>query len=83
MGLVLGDSYWDWLLREGIASPSDRAEFDRHFTATHRKTATPRPGLKLIRRWEFNEAAALDGQHLLSAEIASALKAAATALSTT
>jgi hypothetical protein len=61
------DQYWDWLLREGIASPGDRVEFDRHFTATQRQTATPRPGLKLIRSWDRNEADALDGQHLLSA----------------
>jgi len=76
------DQYWDWLLREGIASPGDRVEFDRHFTATQRQTATPRPGLKLIRSWDRNEADALDGQHLLSGEIAVALMAATTALGT-
>jgi hypothetical protein len=77
------DDYWDWLLKEGIASPGDRTEFDRHFTATQRQTATPRPGLKLIRRWAFREAVGLDGQRLLGTEIASALDAAETALSTT
>ena len=76
------NEYWDWLLREGIASPGDRIEVDRHFTATQRQTATPRPGLRLIRHWDRTEAEALDGQHVLGGEIASALAAVATALST-
>jgi hypothetical protein len=45
------DAYWDWLVQEEIALPEDRTGFDRHFTATQRQTATPRPGLKLSRRW--------------------------------
>jgi hypothetical protein len=68
------DVYWTWLLQEDLASPDDRTEFDRHFTATNRQSATPRPGLKIVRRWELNEAEALDGQHLLGAEIATAFQ---------
>jgi hypothetical protein len=68
------DKYWTWLIQEQIASPEDRIEFDRHFTATNRQTATPRPGLMVVRRWELNEAEALDGQHRLSTEIAGALQ---------
>jgi hypothetical protein len=75
------DDYWDWLLQEDVASPDDRLEFDRHFAATQRQTATPRPGLKLIRRWPSAEATALDGGTLFGGEIASALDIAAYALS--
>ncbi len=74
------DAYWAWLIQEHVASPDDRAEFDRHFTATHRQTATPRPGLRLVRRWELNQAEVLDGQHKFSAEIATALQVATDAL---
>ena len=36
--------YWAWLEDERIAASQDRPEFDRHFTHTQRRTATPRPG---------------------------------------
>ena len=74
------DDYWAWLIQEQLASPDDRAEFDRHFTATNRQTATPRPGLMVVRRWDLNEAEALDGQHNFGSQIALALQTATTAL---
>jgi hypothetical protein len=72
--------YWAWLIQEGLATPDDRPEFDRHFTATNRQTATPRPGLMLVRRWELSEAERLDGEHKLSGQIAAALEAVTAAL---
>jgi len=39
------DDYWAWLVQEQIATPDDRAEFERHFPDTNRQTATPRSGL--------------------------------------
>jgi hypothetical protein len=74
------DAYWTWLIQEHLASPDDRADFDRHFTATHRQRATPRPGLMLVRRWELSEAERLDGEHKLSGQIAAALQAITAAL---
>ncbi|HEY7953582.1 MAG TPA: hypothetical protein VID70_11420 [Solirubrobacteraceae bacterium] len=76
------DAYWDWLERESVVSPEDRAEFDLRFTATHRSTATPRPGLVLARRWDMPEAERLDAQRALTGQIADALQDAAAALST-
>jgi hypothetical protein len=75
------DGYWTWLIREGLAAPDDRPEFDRHFTATNRQTATPRPGLMVVRHWDLTQAEALDGQHKLATEIANALQLARAALS--
>ena len=75
------DDYWVWLIQEQLATADDRAEFDRHFTATNRQTATPRPGLMVVRHWDLNEAEALDGQHELAAEISAALQSARSALS--
>ena len=75
------DGYWAWLTQEGLAAPDDRPEFDRHFTATNRQTATPRPGLIVVRHWALSEAEELDGLHMLAAEIAKALQLARAALS--
>jgi hypothetical protein len=75
------DKYWAWLIQEELATQDDRAEFDRHFTATNRQTAIPRPGLMVVRRWGLDEAETLDGQHQLSAKIAAALQTARAALS--
>ena len=50
------ESYWDWLETEQIACADDRPKFDRHFTNTKRQRASPRPGLKLSRRWSLTDA---------------------------
>lgn len=52
--------YFDWLVAKGIALPSDRDEFDRHFTDTNRTRATPRPGLEVARQWTISKAEDLD-----------------------
>ncbi len=75
------DDYWAWLIEAQLATTEDRDEFDRHFTETNRQTATPRPGLMVVRRWELSQAEALDGQHKLAAEIAASLQRARSALS--
>ncbi len=75
------DDYWAWLIEAQLATADDRVEFDRHFTETNRQTATPRPGLMVVRRWELSQAEALDGQHKLAEEIAAALQRASSALS--
>jgi hypothetical protein len=70
------DGYWAWLLAEGMARAEDRPEFDRNFTATARRTATPRPGLCLFRSWPLAEAEALDSRGELTAAVREALQEA-------
>lgn len=65
--------FWSWLVEHHIATPEDRAEFDRHFTDTARQTATPRPGLYLVRRWTLLEAETLDTRGLLVPTVRAAL----------
>jgi hypothetical protein len=55
------DDYWAWLESEQLATPADRGEFDACFTDTNRQKASPRPGLRVARRWPMDEAIALDG----------------------
>ena len=74
------DEYWRSLEQEGIASREDRAEFDRHFAATRRTTATPRPGLAVTRRWEMTDAENLDQNRSFVAEVEEALRVAFTTL---
>lgn len=74
------DHYWGWLERERIATPQDRTEFDRHFTNTHRQTASPRPGIRLSRRWPVAQAETLDTRGALHAQVREALDAALEAL---
>lgn len=75
------NDYWAWLLQQSIAEAKDRADFDRHFTATNRQSATPRPGLMLVRSWERQKAETLDGAHKLAPAIAAAFADAIEALS--
>ena len=70
------DEYWSWLEQERLATPEDRPEFDRHFTQTQRQTASPRPGLELVRRWPLPEAEALDSRGALHRQVRDALNAA-------
>lgn len=67
--------YWQWLEAERIAKPSDRAEFQRHFTETQRQAASPRPGLWVRRRWTVAEAEALDSRGALGPQVAEDLRA--------
>lgn len=69
------NDYWAWLERERIASPDDRAEFDRVFINTDRSTASPRPGLALSRHWTLADAEILDGRGALTPQIRDALDA--------
>jgi hypothetical protein len=50
------DAYWGWLVDQAIARREDWPEFERHFTNTARKSATPRPGLSLVRSWPLGDA---------------------------
>jgi len=74
------DAYWEWLIEHQIARTSDRMEFDRRFTASSRKSATPRPGIWLIRQWPLQEAEASDSRRTFVAEVRGALDTALTAL---
>lgn len=74
------DVYWEWLITHQIARTSDRMEFDRHFTSSSRKSATPRPGISLIRRWPLQEAEASDSRGTFVAEVRAALDTALRAL---
>lgn len=66
------DRYFACLVQQRIATPGDRREFDRHFTNTVRQTATPRPGIRISRRWPLNEAEDLhrSGQFLPQVRVA-------------
>jgi hypothetical protein len=77
------DEYWRSLEQEGVASSEDRAEFDRHFTATSRSTATPRPGLAVVRRWEMTDAERMDGNRSFIRHVTEALRLAVASLSGT
>ena len=70
------DEFWHWLMESRIASPEDRPEFQRHFTETARKSATPRPGLYLRRQWPLPMAEELDSKGTLAAEVRQALREA-------
>lgn len=70
------DDYWVWLEEARIALPQDRLEFDRHFTDTQRQSASPRPGLRLARRWPLGQAETFDGRGVLHAQVRLALNAA-------
>jgi hypothetical protein len=70
------DDYWKWLIDEEIARPGDRPEFDRHFTHTARKTATPRPGLVLARLWTLEDAESLDSRGEFAPAVREALQEA-------
>ncbi len=52
-----------------IATKDDVAEFDRVFTHSKRKSATPRPGLRARFSWPFEEAAKLDDAERLGSEV--------------
>lgn len=70
------DDYWAWLIDQGIARQGDRPEFDRHFTDTARKTATPRPGLMLARLWLLADAEHLDSRSAFVPAVREALQEA-------
>lgn len=55
-------STWDRLIAHGIVAAPERAEFDRHFTATARHTAAPQPGLVCIYRWNLDTARMFDDE---------------------
>jgi hypothetical protein len=66
------DRYFEWLVVTRIAKPEDRREFDRHFTETRRRRATPRPGIQIARCWLIEEAEGLDQEGRLASEIRAA-----------
>jgi hypothetical protein len=70
------DAFWAWLIGEKIARQEDRPEFDRHFTDTARRTATPRPGLMLARLWPLTDAERLDSRGAFTSAVHDALQEA-------
>lgn len=70
------DDYWVWLIDRKIARKEDRPEFDRNFTDTARKSATPRPGLCLMRFWPLADAERLDSQGAFTLAVRDALEEA-------
>lgn len=73
-------AYWRWLEKERIACPDDWPEFERHFINTNRHTASPRPGIRLFRRWSVSEAEGLDDGGRFAVQVRQALDAALAAL---
>jgi hypothetical protein len=63
------------LIRDRIFDEHDRVQFERDFTETDRNEASPRPGLKVSRRWPHDEAEDSDFALSLSRSLASALAA--------
>lgn len=74
------DAYWEWLIEQRIAKAEDRPEFDRNFTDTARKSATPRPGLSLSRRWPLADAEGLDSRGAFVSSVREALEEALNAV---
>ena len=64
------------LVADLIIEQEDLSRFRADFTQTQREKATPRPGLRLSRRWRRDEASS----DLFVAELRKALRAAVTAL---
>ena len=56
------DHYWRNLVHEKIATPEDRESFDRDFTKTKKRSATPRPGVECMFIWHMDEAERLDAR---------------------
>jgi hypothetical protein len=54
------DEYWRELLKQNMATPGDREQFDRDFTNTSRASAAPRPGISCTFGWRLDEAERLD-----------------------
>jgi hypothetical protein len=52
------ESELEELIRAGIFNPADRAQCDRDFTDTGRRTAVPRPGFLLAWQWPLEDARA-------------------------
>jgi hypothetical protein len=75
------DDYWEELIRTGIASERDWPEFKKRFVETKIQKATPRPGIRLQRNWDFVEAEALDSKGALVPEVRSSLESIRFALS--
>jgi hypothetical protein len=73
-------SYWAWLEEEGIACSDDRHAFQQHFGETNRQSASPRPGLKLLRRWPLADAEVLDDTDAFNGEVEGSFNQALTAL---
>jgi hypothetical protein len=68
--------FMDELVRRGIASPEDSAVFDKAFTETKRKSASPRPGLWCERAMSNT----LDQRDALAAEVVDQLSVVLRAL---
>lgn len=56
---VEGSEFWDWLLEEGYADPTDRADFDR-LLAEPQPRFDLRASVEVVRVWTWNEALELD-----------------------
>lgn len=67
------ERFWSELIAAGMAVNGDRPEFDRCFTNTNERAATPRPGLKLERTWTLEEAEILDDRGSLPLAVGEAL----------
>jgi hypothetical protein len=60
------DQYWRNLVHERIAKMENRESFDRDFTNTKKRSATPRPGIECTFDWRLNEAERLDARGQLT-----------------
>jgi hypothetical protein len=67
------EQFWHWLESEGVASPAQWPSFRQHFVETSRQEATPRPGLRVRRRWPLDAAEELDRRGRFVDELRAAL----------
>jgi hypothetical protein len=63
------------LIKDGVFSPTDRAQFRADFTNTNRQVAVPRPTLKLRRLWPVAKAERSDFPSALRGALSEALTA--------
>ena len=60
------DQYWRNLVHERIAKMENRESFDRDFTNTKKRSATPRPGIECTFDRRLDEAERLDARGQLT-----------------
>jgi len=67
------ESYWNGLVRSGIASERNEPEFRQRILESNIQRVIPRPGLKLERTWTLREAESLDSDGKFVGEVSAAL----------
>lgn len=52
---------WPWLIQHGFASADDEANLESFLERAGGRGVTPRPGVQVVKAWDYDEAVRLDG----------------------